>query len=68
MKIIIRGVEMDDAFDKAFKKLYSSSTFKKLYSSSNPWFNTEEEAEDWAGDVAFDFTLDVLEQLGIEVE
>lgn len=59
MKIIIRGAEMDDAFDKAFKKLYSSSS---------PWFGTEEEAEDWAGDVAFDFALDVLEQLGIEVE
>ena len=50
---------MDDAFVKAFKKLYSSS---------DPWFDTQEEAKDWAGDVAFDFALDVLEQLGIEVE
>ena len=59
MKIIIRGAEMDDAFNRAFKKLYSSSS---------PWFKTQEEAEDWAGDAAFDFALDVLEQLGIEVE
>lgn len=59
MKIIIHSTEMDDAFEKAFKKLYSSS---------NPWFHTEEEAKDWAGDVVFDFALDVLEQLGIEVE
>ena len=59
MKIIIRSAEMDDVFNKAFKKLYSSS---------DPWFNTKEDAEDWAGDVVFDFALDVLEQLGIEVE
>ena len=59
MKIIIRGAEMDDAFDKAFKKFYSSSS---------SWFNTEEEVKDWAVDVVLDFALDVLEQLGIEVE
>lgn len=58
MKIIICDAEMDDAFEKAFKKLYSSP---------KSWFSTKEGAENWAGDVAFEFVLDVLEQLGIEV-
>ena len=31
------------------------------------WFNTREEAEDWAGDVLFEAILTYLEALGIDL-
>jgi hypothetical protein len=31
------------------------------------WFNTREEAEDWAGDVLFESILTYLEALGIDI-
>ena len=39
----------------------------KMSSGENPWFENEDDAETWAGDIAFDLVTNVLETLGFEI-
>lgn len=59
-KITITDSEFDTAAEVAFKKLYA-------FDDCQPWFNTRAQAEEWAGDVAFEFAVNVLEALGIKM-
>lgn len=60
VKITITDSEFDAAAKVAFEKLYASE-------DCSPWFDTKEQAEEWAGDVAFEFVVNTLEALGIEL-
>jgi hypothetical protein len=40
---------------------------EKMTNGENPWFNNEDEAEAWAGDIAFDLVMNILETLGFEI-
>lgn len=57
MSINLTGEEATKAEDYMFNYLAKESG----------WFNTREEAEDWAGEVLFDSILTYLEALGIDI-
>ena len=57
----IELVDFIEAYDKAFEKLLD----KKQVGGA--WFDTEQEAEKWAGDVAFDMAYNLVEALGFEI-
>lgn len=53
-----------DQFETAIDK-----AIKSLISLPNPWFGGNlETAEDWLGDVGFDFVEEVLKALGVSIE
>jgi hypothetical protein len=54
MKLVIRDSVLDKAYDVAFEKLYTGKS---------PWFSSKENAEEWAGDVLFEFLVDAFETL-----
>lgn len=54
MKLVIRDSVLDKAYDIAFEKLYTGN---------DPWFSSKENAEEWAGDVLFDFLVNAFETL-----
>ncbi len=64
LKYQITDNELDTALLTAFKKLYTDDEDSQSY---QPWFDTEEQAEKWAGDIAADFVMNVIEALGIEL-
>lgn len=58
--ITINEMEVPEIFDKALRKLCSRE-------SPPARFDSIEEAEEWAGDIAFDFAYNILEALGIQI-
>lgn len=54
MKLVIRDSVLDKTYDIAFEKLYTGK---------HPWFSSKENAEEWAGDVLYDFLVDAFESL-----
>lgn len=45
-----------------------NNAWSKLFTGNDKWFDTEEEAENFLGDCAFDFLYNVLEGLGIDCD
>ena len=64
VKIILTDEEFNNALSKAIQHLYT----RKLNDICEPWFSTQEEAEEWGGDIIYDVVSDTLEALGFEVE
>ena len=58
--VTINEMEIPRIFDKALNGLCSKENLFQ-------WFDSIEEAEEWAGDIAYDFTYNLLEALGIQV-
>lgn len=56
-----RQIDIGEAYE-AYKV-----AFKKMFSGEAPWFKNEDDAEDWAGDIAFELVMNALEALGFEI-
>ena len=61
MKVKISGEELVKAYDVAFSKLLEKTP------RGVSWFDTEEEADDWAGDIAYEMIYHTIGALGIEI-
>jgi len=59
LKIAVTSDEVNEAIEAAIKNLYAPPL------GTPPWFNSKKEAEDWAGDIVYDFVDDVLKALHI---
>ncbi len=57
-RITITCDEVGEAYEKAIAELYQGTT---------PWFKDEVEADEWAGDIAFDVVCNLLRALGFEI-
>jgi hypothetical protein len=54
MKIKISDSILDKAYGKAFEELYTGKF---------PWFSSKELAEEWAGDVLYEFLCTAFETI-----
>lgn len=58
--ITINEMEIPKIFDKALRGLCSEKNLSQ-------WFDSIEEAEEWADDITYDFACNLIEALGIQI-